>query len=65
MGAEGAVVTDSVIATGAVIGESAHLAGVVVAERARIGAGVELLAGARVWPDVELADGSIRFSSDR
>lgn len=61
----GAVVTDSVIATGAVIGQSTHLAGVVVAERAGIGAGVELLAGARVWPDVQLADGSIRFSSDR
>jgi mannose-1-phosphate guanylyltransferase len=65
MVAAGAVVTDSVIATAAAIGEHAHLAGVVVAERAVIGAGVELLGGARVWPDVQLAQGSIRFSSDR
>jgi mannose-1-phosphate guanylyltransferase len=36
----------------------------VVGDRARIGARVELLAGARVWPDVVVPDGAIRFSSD-
>jgi mannose-1-phosphate guanylyltransferase len=36
----------------------------VVGDRAVLGAGIELLAGARVWPDVVLADGSIRFSAD-
>jgi mannose-1-phosphate guanylyltransferase len=36
----------------------------VIGDRARIGARVELRAGARVWPDATLADGAIRFSSD-
>jgi len=35
-----------------------------IGDGARIGADVELLAGARVWPSVELADGAVRFSSD-
>ncbi len=63
--AEGAVVDDSVLATGAQVGPGAHLQGAVVAEGARIGAAVELLDGARVWPQAVLADGSVRFSSDR
>jgi mannose-1-phosphate guanylyltransferase len=29
-----------------------------------IGAGVELRNGARVWPDVVMADGSVRFSAE-
>ena len=61
----GAVVQDSVIATGAVVGECAHLVAAVIAEDAHIGADVELLDGARVWPEARLGDGSIRFSSDR
>ncbi len=61
----GATVRDSVVASGAVIGAEVVLEGAVVAENARIGAGVELTDGARVWPDVELSPGSIRFSSDR
>jgi mannose-1-phosphate guanylyltransferase len=36
----------------------------VIGDRARIGAAVELLGGARVWPDAVLADGAVRFSSD-
>jgi mannose-1-phosphate guanylyltransferase len=36
----------------------------VIGDRAEIGARVELRAGARVWPDVTLPDGAIRFSSD-
>ncbi len=60
----GAVVRRSVVGFGAVIGEGAVLEDAVIGDRARIGARVELLSGARVWPDVNLADGSIRFSSD-
>lgn len=62
---DGASVVDSVVATGAEIRPSASLNGAVVAEGAVIGAGVELLEGARVWPGAVLPDGSIRFSSDR
>jgi mannose-1-phosphate guanylyltransferase len=36
----------------------------VIGDRARIGDRVELCGGARVWPGAELADGSVRFSSD-
>jgi mannose-1-phosphate guanylyltransferase len=54
----------SVVGAGAVIGAGAVLEDAVVGDRARIGASVELRAGARVWPDVVLADGSVRFSSD-
>ena len=61
----GAVITDSVVATGAVVGERAHLAAVVIAEGASIGADVELLDGARVWPDAQIGDCAIRYSSDR
>ena len=58
------VISDSVIGAGAVIGAGVILDGVVIGDRATIGDNVELKAGARVWPDVELADGSVRFSSD-
>ena len=36
----------------------------VVGDRAVVGARVELRDGARVWPDVVLPDGSVRFSPD-
>lgn len=60
----GAVVCRSVLGFGAVVGAGAVLEDVVVGDRARIGARVELLAGVRVWPDVAVPDGGIRFSSD-
>ncbi|MCU1656873.1 MAG: GDP-mannose pyrophosphorylase [Pseudonocardiales bacterium] len=60
----GAVVRRSVIGFGTVVGEGAVLEDAVVGDRAHIGRGVELLAGARVWPDVVVPDGAIRFSSD-
>jgi mannose-1-phosphate guanylyltransferase len=60
----GASVTRSAIGFGAVVGEHAVLNDVVIGDRARIGARVELLAGARVWPNVEIPDGGVRFSSD-
>ena len=37
----------------------------VIGDGARLGAGNELLGGARVFPGVELADCAVRFSSDR
>ncbi|EIE97631.1 mannose-1-phosphate guanylyltransferase [Saccharomonospora glauca] len=62
--AEGAVVERSVLGVGARVGKGAVLRGVVLGDRASVGAECELLDGARVWPDVELADSAIRFSSD-
>ncbi|MEO9139587.1 MAG: NDP-sugar synthase [Jatrophihabitans sp.] len=59
-----AIVRRSVIGAGAVIGSGAVIQDSVIGDGARIGSRVELLAGARVWPGVELADGAIRFSSD-
>jgi mannose-1-phosphate guanylyltransferase len=62
--AEGATVRRSVLGFGARVGRGAVIEDAVIADRVSIGARVELLAGARVWPDVELPDGAVRFSSD-
>lgn len=62
--AEDAVVENSVLGAGSRVAKGAVLRGVVLGDGASVGAGCELLAGARVWPHVELPDGSIRFSSD-
>lgn len=59
-----AVVCRSIIGAGAVIGRGTVVADAVVGDRAVIGAGNELRHGMRVWPDVHLGDGAIRFSSD-
>ncbi|MEO6886530.1 MAG: NDP-sugar synthase [Jatrophihabitantaceae bacterium] len=61
---DGAVVRRSVVGQSATIGAGAVLEDAVIGDRAQIGARVELLAGARVWPDMVLADGAVRFSSD-
>ena len=61
---EGSVVRRSVVGRDAVVAAEVRLEDAVIGDRARIGSGVELLGGARVWPDVELAGGSVRFSSD-
>ena len=60
----GARVTDSVVGRGAVIARGAVLDDVVIGDRAHIGMGNELRAGARVWPDIELAATAVRFSTD-
>jgi mannose-1-phosphate guanylyltransferase len=60
----GAVVRRSVLGFGASVGVEAVVEDAVIGDRARVGARVELRSGARVWPDVDLPDGSIRFSSD-
>ncbi len=62
--AAGAQVVDSVLGQGARVGAGAVLRDAVVGDRARIGAQCELLAGARVWNDVTIPDGAIRFSPD-
>src|SRR4051794_7522878 len=62
--ATGAVVRRSVVGAGAVVGPRTFLEDAVIGDRAVLGADLELRAGARVWPDAHLADGSIRFSAD-
>lgn len=62
--AEGAHVINSIVGVGAVIGAGTVLRGVVIGDGAIVGGGNELLDGVRVWPGAELADGSVRFSSD-
>ena len=61
----GATVTGSIVGAGAVVGNHCRLNGAVIGDGAVIGAENELLAGARVWPDVQLPDCAVRFSSDQ
>jgi mannose-1-phosphate guanylyltransferase len=61
----GAEVRRSVIGRGAVIGPQAVVTSAVIGDGARIGARNELLGGVRVFPGAALADGAVRFSSDR
>lgn len=61
---QGAVVERSVLGAGACVQPGAVLRGVVLGDRASVGAGCELLDGARVWPEVVLPERAIRFSSD-
>lgn len=60
----GAVVRRSVVGAGAIVGAGSVLDDVVIGDRAVLGSGIELRSGARVWPHVRLADGSVRFSTD-
>jgi mannose-1-phosphate guanylyltransferase len=60
----GARVYRSVLGYGARVASGAAVADAVIGDRAVIGPRVELRAGARVWPDVDLPEASIRFSSD-
>ena len=60
----GATVTDSVVGPGARVAGGAVLRDVVVGEAAVVGAGNELLAGARLWPGIKLPESAVRFSSD-
>lgn len=62
--ADDARVRASVIGRGARIGAGAVLDDVVIGDGADIGERNELLAGARVWPDVALPPVAVRFSSD-
>jgi mannose-1-phosphate guanylyltransferase len=62
--AAGALVRRSIVGAGARVGEGTVVEDAVVGDGAVLGARVELRAGVRVWPGVQLADGAIRFSSD-
>lgn len=59
-----AQVSGSVVGAGARIEAGAVVSDAVIGDRAVVGARCELLAGIRIWPDVELPAGSVRFSSD-
>jgi mannose-1-phosphate guanylyltransferase len=61
---DGAVVRDSILGRGAVVAPGAVLDDALVGDGAFIGAGNELARGIRIWPDVRLEPGSIRFSAD-
>lgn len=61
----GARISNSIIGAGAIVGAGCTIDGAVIGDGARIGEGNELLTGVRVWPDMELAASSVRFSSDR
>jgi mannose-1-phosphate guanylyltransferase len=61
---EGAVVRDSVLSSGARVGPGVVLDDVVIGDRCVIRTGNELRGGLRLWPEVELAERSVRFSSD-
>lgn len=61
----GAAVRASVLGTGCSVGARSVLDGVVVGAGAVVGAGCELLTGVRVFPGTVIADGGVRFSSDR
>ncbi|HEY2204233.1 MAG TPA: NDP-sugar synthase [Pseudonocardia sp.] len=60
---EDAVVERSVLGTDAVVAAGAEVSDSVVGDRAVVGEGCELRGGARVWPDVVLPAGGVRFSS--
>lgn len=60
----GALVSASVIGRGARIGAGAVLEQAVIGDGAFIAEGNELRRGVRVWPGVELAPTSVRFSTD-
>jgi mannose-1-phosphate guanylyltransferase len=60
----GAVVRGSIVGVGARVGSGAVLTGAVIGDGAVIGARNELIQGARVWPDVHVSAGAIRFSPD-
>jgi NDP-sugar pyrophosphorylase family protein len=56
---EGAAVTGSVLGEGAVVGAAAVVDGAVLGDGARVGESARVEAGSRVWPDAEIAPGSI------
>jgi len=61
---EGAHVSHSIVGVGAVVGAGTVLRGAVIGDGAVIGRGNELLDGVRIWPSAQIADGTVRFSSD-
>ncbi len=62
--APGAQVVRSVVGREAVIGAGAVVTDAVIGDGVRVGARCELIGGIRVWPQVRIPDGSVRFSAD-
>jgi mannose-1-phosphate guanylyltransferase len=62
---EEAVVVGSILGRDAVVGPGCVLTGVVIGDGVRLGARNELREGVRIFPDVELGDAAVRFSSDQ
>jgi mannose-1-phosphate guanylyltransferase len=60
---DGAVVERSVLGLGAAVAAGASVADAVIGDHAEVGSGCELRSGARVWPNVRLPAGSVRFSA--
>jgi len=60
---EGAVVERSVLGAGARVAAGATVSGSVIGDRAVVGERCELRDGVRVWPDVVLPAGGVRFSA--
>jgi mannose-1-phosphate guanylyltransferase len=60
-----AKISGSIVGAGCVIGAGTVLQNALIADGATIGSGNELIDGARIWPNAQIADGVIRFSSDR
>jgi mannose-1-phosphate guanylyltransferase len=61
---EGARIVSSVVGKFTRIGPDVVLDEAVIGDSARIGSRNELRHGVRVWPDTQLPDASVRFSSD-
>lgn len=61
----GASIVGSIVGAGAVIGAHTRLRGAVVGDGAQIGDENEFLDGARVWPNAQIADCTVRYSSDQ
>ncbi|HHY07291.1 MAG TPA: NDP-sugar synthase [Corynebacteriales bacterium] len=59
-----AIVERSIIGKNAVIGEGAIVKDAVIGDGVTVGAGCELLDGIRIWPNVTIPDGAVRFSTD-
>jgi mannose-1-phosphate guanylyltransferase len=60
---EGAVVARSVLGVGARVAAGAVVCGAVIGDRAVVGERCELRDGIRLWPDVVLPAGGLRFSA--
>ncbi len=56
---EGAAVTGSILGEGVVVGAEAVVDGAVLGDGARVGASARLEPGSSIWPEVEVAPGSV------
>ena len=57
--------SDSIIGVNAFVGSGCVITQAVIAEDVHLGSRNEILAGVRIFPNAQIADSTIRFSSDR